>query len=343
MFRFLLCNLVFTLLIFSGSICLSQDKQEDTKPEEPQQTETQLSPDDLERKIAQLILDLDSNDFTNRVAAQEGLVRIGTAARAQLLEAVQKSDSPEFKLRSKAILRELNKSIRHLKTISGPELDHVARISISPDEKFLYSAAYNASYYAIYSIDEKTGDLKLVEAVQDAEALKGVISMRISPDGQKAIGVGLGAKVASLFNRDEETGKLTKVDSFSTADSESLTFPIEGTFSPDGKYVYILDANCANPENPDEIGAVVVLKVNQEKLECVEFNHGVKGNFYDVRGIVFHPDKQIAYAAASASNCLIVLDYDPETGKLKQKQVLTDGKDGIYGLAGVMSVAASPD
>ena len=316
--------LLATGVIWLTSVAIAQDANPDAE---------------LTAKIEQLVADLDADDFKTRENAEKALAEIGEPARAALTLAA-KSTSPERSLRAARALKVLRKSgvgLRFLASARHESLAGAVTVALSPDGKFLYAPGFQANSMCIFARDEATGGLRHVASVVDADQLNGAVSLKISPDGKLAAAVSFRAKSVALFSRDAETGKLSldAVRRSEPAAGLELKFPIDAEFSPDSRFLNVID---------DQTGTVLVFDVSKPKrLDLVETQTGKNGCLVGARGLSMHPDGKSLYVTGSRANTLCVFSREVETGKLALAQVLSDEKDGIHALGGAFGVLASDD
>lgn len=295
------------------------------------------------RKVEELILQLDSDNFQTREDAEKALAGLGDKAIDAVTKATR-STSAEVRQRAARILRDLRKGavgLKHLTTLKREDMQGVCGLEMSPDGKFVYAAAWQSNSINVFRRDEATGQLEHVQALVDPANLQGVVCIRINPTGKLALAVSFGSKTVTLLSRDPEKGTLAVAHAAGPelGPGMSLTWPIQGDFSPDSKFIYAVD---------DRAGAVAVFEVTGEgRLKWVQFSEGKDGCFQGARSLAMHPDGKTVLVGGMRSGTLAVLDRDGATGRIEVRQVLVDGQsDGtkqIGGLAGIHGVDISPD
>jgi 6-phosphogluconolactonase (cycloisomerase 2 family) len=291
------------------------------------------------RTIDRLILELDSDNFQTREDAEKALAKLGATAR-DAVEKATRSTSAEVRQRATRILRELKKSslgLKHVEFAKRDDMRGVCGIELSPDGDFVYAAAWNSSSINVFRRDAATGKLEHVQALVDPANLGGVVCMRISPDGKRAVATSFRSKTVVLFTRDPEKGTLSLAHSAGPdlAPGMTLTWPIHGVFSPDGKFVYAVD---------DRAGALAVFEATDaNRLKFVQLSEGRDGCFTGARALAATPDGKSILVGGTRAGTLVVLDRDAATGKVEVRQVLTDEQDKITGLAGIHGIDPSPD
>lgn len=317
-------------LVLTGHVAPAQEEADEASP----------------ALIAELIKELDADGFKDRERAEQDLRRIGKKASPALKEALG-HDSPEVRIRAKAILNAVARSIFIVENVEHRDLNRAVSVAISPDSKFLYTAAYAANGVGVFAVDQKTGKLTHQQTVTDRDH-SGAVCVRISRDGTLAAATCFRAKTVVLYRRDVKTGRLSKLDVFrGSMMSGPLVWPVECGFSADGAHLLMLDPYRKDPATGIKTGSLVVLKTDGGKLECVQalFGQG-KGKelcFVDGRSIDVHPDGRSLYVAASDSRCVVAMGWDAKAGKASIKQIVWDEKDGVKGLDGVMSLTCSND
>jgi 6-phosphogluconolactonase (cycloisomerase 2 family) len=299
------------------------------------------SEQELHERIATLIEKLDSNGFAERQASEQQLLRLGPAAISQMRQAIEAAQG-EAKIRLQRILTELGRSIRIVEKVPSKLLQNVTSVSISDDGRFLYASAFLVSTVSVYAIDPDNGKLSVVETTTDEDDLKGAVSIRLCDSAPLAVAACFSGKSITLFSRNQTSGKLKKIDVYrGDARTPTPSFPIEAVFSPNGKFVYALDAYAKEGKN---LGGVMIFRVtDQRKLEWLDTFTGKDSCFFDVRGIAFHPTKNEMYLCASQAGTLVRASFDPDTGAIAIEQILRDGRDNIEGLSGAFATVISRD
>jgi len=290
-------------------------------------------------KVAELIQQLDADDFQAREDAEKALIALGEPALAAAREAT-KSDSAEVKQRALKIVAEIRRTrmgLVYVGNIKQPELAGAVTAETSADGKFVYAAAWKANAITVFRRNEATGALSSVQSLVDAENLGGGICLRQSPDGSLGVAAAFRSRTVVLYERNKSEGtlELRHVVRDDPDAGLALKWPIDAAFSPDSKFVYVLD---------DQAATVVVFAVTDRKrLKFVEAFTGQEECFSGARGILISKDGKTLYVSAHRSATLSVLDREEATGRLSVRQLLKDGQDGIKGLAGVQTVCTSPD
>ena len=231
--------------------------------------------------------------------------------------------------------------LKLVESVPRDDLDSVITPAISADGKFLYAASWRPATVTVFRRDAGAGTLAHVQTITDPEGLGGTTAVSLSRDGRLAIASAFQSRTAVLFSRDAETGALTRLDV--ARDGEKgvrLGFPIDAAFSPDGKFVYVLDDS--GPREGGR-GSVAVFRVADHALALVGIDEGRDGCYAGARGLAFHPDGKTLFVACNTAGTLVVADRDPATGATNVRQVIKDEEGDVHGLAGAMGVAIGPD
>ncbi len=212
---------------------------------------------------------------------------------------------------------------------------------LSPDGKFLYASSWKLSSVVTFARDAQTGKLELKQTITDPDILAGVTGLGLSPDGNLAIATAFRSRTTVLYLKNRENGSLTRLDT--ARDGEGgvrLGFPIEAAFSPDSKYICVLDEARVGDEAQ---GAVVSFRAEDGKRVNVGTDTGKTGCYAGTRGLAFHPDGKTLFVACNRAGTLVVADRDPVDGSTKVRQVIRDEEEDVHGLAGAMGVLVSRD
>ncbi|MCH6258393.1 beta-propeller fold lactonase family protein [Puniceicoccaceae bacterium K14] len=108
--------------------------------------------------------------------------------------------------------------------------------------------------------------------------------------------------------------------------------------SPDGKYVYAAAINddavsvFTRNESNGELTFSSIIRDGENGIDCLN----------GARSIALSPDGEFLYVASMFSNTLTSFSRDSVTGALTYLGCITDGVDGVDGLAGARSVTISP-
>ena len=215
------------------------------------------------------------------------------------------------------------------------ELDAPTSVVVSPDGRFVYASAYKSGSHAVFSRDQKTGMLKVVQTVQK-EHLGGSTALRLSKDGKLAAAASFRGRAVSLYLRAADSGLLTDVDTARSGQPSNLRlqYPIDLSFSHDGRYVDVLDSsNVAVFEIVSDDGSPALKFVESFSDPAL-----VSG-----RGVYHHPSGKYVFVASNRKHSLVVLERDEDSGKLSRVAVVEDESDGATGLESVFGVTGTAD
>ena len=230
-------------------------------------------------------------------------------------------------------------------SVDRGDLYSVTSVVVSPGGEHLYAAAWRPAAVSRYERDPLTGNLDHQQSIVDPDVLSGAVALRLSPDGRYAASTAFQSKAVVLFKRDPVTGVLERLDVARDGEGwvDGLTWAIDAAFSPDNRFVYVIDAKGSGAMDA-ESGAVTTFRITEdEKLEWVSTNEGVNDCFAGARGTNMAPGGNRLYVASSDAGSLTVLDRDAASGELDVIQVIRDGEGIAEGLAGAMGVDVSPD
>ena len=225
--------------------------------------------------------------------------------------------------------------LTYVSSASRDSLRAVTSVEVTNDGKFLYAAAWQAAAINVFSRDVATGQLTHVQEIADSKNLAGATAVRLSPDGRYAIAAAFRSRTAVLYQRQPD-GTLTRLDVARNGIDgiTGLQFAVDVAISPDSKFIYVVNTT----------GSVTTFEISEEQtLQFVEANIGQDDCFANARGIVTHPDGKTIVVASSEAASLVVLNRDPDNGKVTVRQIIRDNEGDVRGLDGAMGVALSPD
>lgn len=225
----------------------------------------------------------------------------------------------------------------YVASVQRPELTGITSVAVSPDGRYLYTAAFQASTIGTFKRDPETGILTAPTFISDGRNLSGVVALRLSEDGNRAAATAFVSQTVTLFSRDPSTGELSVLDRARNGEDSvtSMFWPIDASFSPDGRFLYVISGKLP--------GSLSVFGVSEEgDLSLIEESTGHDGCFADARGILLSPDGSSLYITSAGAHTLTVLDRDAQTGKVSIRHILKDGQEA-NGLGGAMRVTRSAD
>jgi Lactonase, 7-bladed beta-propeller len=157
--------------------------------------------------------------------------------------------------------------LKLVESLCREELDSVAKAVLSPDGRFVYACSWKLARVLTFARDSQTGKLELRQTIVDADNLEGVTGLALSLDGNLVIATAFRSRTAVLYLRNPENGLLTRLNTAREGEGGvRMGFPIEAAFSPDSKYVCVLDEAGIEEEGS---GAVVSFRVEHAKLVVV--------------------------------------------------------------------------
>ena len=223
----------------------------------------------------------------------------------------------------------------------------VTSVEVSRDGKSLYAAAWQAAAITVFRRDLVTGELTHVQELTDADNLGGVTSVRLSPDGRYAAATAFRSQCVESYRRDPRNGKLTKLGHAKNgvAGVTGLQFPVDVEFSPDSRFLYVIDAHGPRPVILWQNGKCDGISHFRRKANLNSLKRTlVKITASTTRAVLLSiPTQRTIVVTASTAGTLVVLDRDVTTGKTTVRQVIKNGDGDVRGLDGAMGVAFSPD
>jgi 6-phosphogluconolactonase (cycloisomerase 2 family) len=235
-----------------------------------------------------------------------------------------------------------------VETITRDDLFKVVSSAISPDGKFLYASCWNPGALVVFARDIETGKLTHVQTVTGKPDLLGATRVELSPDARFVVLAAFQSKDAFLFQRDAQSGKV-KLLQTAPRTGKDWEFPVSVTFSPNGKFACFAD----DGGRPGP-GGIRVFRVEGERLVDVGEDEGLARCFYGARSLAFHPDGKTLFVACARPGSLVVVDFNPDTGATRVRQVLWATSRGghdfsalevgdVTGTEGLVDVVVSPD
>ncbi len=240
-----------------------------------------------------------------------------------------------------------------------------AKMSMSPDGRFVYVVGRGSYSLSAFERNEETGklahlesfhddefkqdsdsaDVERIEGARTTDGLERPTDVAVSPDGKHVYVVARNDGIAS-FRRDLKTGRLEPVENLkdTIAEEDQLRPANRGLraanllrITGDSKFLY----------SGTEKSGIGVWKRDAEsgKLTHVQTVAGTKGT-NNVMDLVFHPDGKRVYVAAYDDNAVVV--FNRIEGKLQLYDIAEQGgKDcaglKIDGLTGPISLGIHPD
>ena len=228
---------------------------------------------------------------------------------------------------------------------SADGLQGAISVSVSPDGKHLYAAAWNESAVALFSRDPTTGALTFVTTSKDGvggvDGLLAARSVTVSSDGKHVYSASGGDNAVAGFSRNPTTGVLTFVTTSKdgVGGVDGLGGALVATVSPDGKHVYVTgdtdDAVAAFSRN-STTGALTFVDFYKDGVGGVD---GLNGAF----PVSVSPDGDHVYIGGDTDDAVAVFSRNSTTGALTFVTTSKDGVGGVDGLDGTVSLTVSPD
>ena len=234
----------------------------------------------------------------------------------------------------------------HVDSVNGVDgLGGALSVTVSPDNKNVYVAAYDNAAVAVFQRDLTSGTLTFIEYHKDGyngvQGLNGAWSVTVSPDNKNIYVTGQTASAVAVFQRDLTTGALTFLEYHTDGVSgvEGLDGASSVTVSSDNKNVYIAgawDLAISVFQRDLTTGTLTFLEHHKNGI------NGVKGLTLCYSATV-SPDNKNVYVAGAAADAVAVFERDPATGTLAFLEYHKDGVNGVEGLNGPYSVTVSSD
>ncbi|MDJ0835021.1 MAG: beta-propeller fold lactonase family protein [Acidobacteriota bacterium] len=125
-------------------------------------------------------------------------------------------------------------------------LTGIRSAEVSPDGKHVYTAALTDSAVTVFSRNETSGELTLVEVIEDqvrgsAVGLGGAMDVAVSPDGEHVYVAARSDSAVTAFTRNSTSGALTFIDVYqnNAPPVVHMDSPESLTLSPDGRHLYV--------------------------------------------------------------------------------------------------------
>ena len=218
-------------------------------------------------------------------------------------------------------------------------------LTVSPDGKNVYAAAYDDNSVVMFSRSEATGNLTYIDMVKDGQngvdGLYRAYSITVSPDGKHAYATGNSDDALVVFDRDEITGELIFVEKIkdNIAGVDGLNGARFVTVSADGNYVYVAayydDAISVFQRNA-ATGELSYIQIVKDGVNGV---NGLNG----ANSFAISADGNFAYATGYADDAIVSFSRDPADGTLVFIEEYKNGIANVNGLNGAHSAVVSSD
>jgi 6-phosphogluconolactonase (cycloisomerase 2 family) len=230
-----------------------------------------------------------------------------------------------------------------VQTLKHEDFSGVTSITLAPGGKHAYAASFHKGLVTLMVRNPLTGRLTHVKSIT-GDHYKGAVSFRLSPDGKWGAASAFRSESVILFRRNPDSGALTEADHFGGADKGifGLDFCVDNVFSPDGKFLYTVGSNaiCCFKITDGKLAHVETLSEKRRDAPPGEDDQLLTSGG---RGVTVTPDGKLLLSSWNHSGVLLVHTRDPETGKLRFLQAISNGNGADQGLQGVMHVTVSPD
>jgi len=221
--------------------------------------------------------------------------------------------------------------------------DELWQLTISPDQRHIYTTRNDESKLLVFSRDQATGLLTLVQTLTDdqdgVDGLDDVWDLEISPDGRTLYTVAEDDSAVGVFTRDEASGLLTFMAIVTDAPGDvwSLRYPRALAVSHDGQNVYVESYS----------NGVLMTFARDAVTGDLTFVDQIVGSDVNVSlgayDLLVTPDGRHVYAAIFSSEALVLFNRDSSTGVLEYETKYQQGYNGISALDGLKKLRLSKD
>jgi len=201
-----------------------------------------------------------------------------------------------------------------------------AHVSVSPDDRYLFTAQYGGGSTASFQLDDKGGLVRRVD-LQEHPAGSGVVPGRqkdphahwtgTSPDGRFVFVPDLGMDQVVIYRLEQATGKLRP---HGRGVCPPGSGPRHMKFHPDGKTIYVLNELALSVTVFDYDPAAGEMKPVQTIATLPESVKS-KERFNSASEIRVHPSGRFVYSANRGNDTITVFAVDPSTKQLALVEV----------------------
>lgn len=220
-------------------------------------------------------------------------------------------------------------------------LDYANITLFSPDGRFLYVGAAEDGAISVYSFDENTGEIQLVQIYTNDMNEMEVAA--ISPDGRFLYTVcsrnfdkgEFFFREVVVFERDLDNGKIKMVDTYHTGKDgvTGMRWIQNIVFSPDGQYVYIFSSEFSRNDTYDPPHVFVFsrdMNTGRLYLNNVYTKESTGMHWIThVSSALIPPSGKHMYIVSNDANGdgadsrFLIMDIDPNTGNLSNPQPIS--------------------
>ncbi|MBK1878668.1 beta-propeller fold lactonase family protein [Pelagicoccus mobilis] len=222
-------------------------------------------------------------------------------------------------------------------------LDGARSVVVSPDGKNLYAAAFDDNKLSVFSRNTTTGVASFLgvyeEGDQGVEELTDPHVLALSPDG-KHLYVALWSNEIVVFSRDSSTGLLSYLSKVAYLTGESKDeSPRDLTFSPDGKFAYVVSVNndAMSVFSRDAETGALTLDGN------ISDGNGGVSDLDGPHAISMSSDGAYIYVAAFGSDSVTSFERNSETGQATYYQSIHPEVGDEWSMNAPLAIGTSPD
>jgi 6-phosphogluconolactonase (cycloisomerase 2 family) len=214
-------------------------------------------------------------------------------------------------------------------------LDNPSAVVVSPDGRYVYSAALDGDAISVFARDQASGALSFqgcvrgpndtgpCAALNHTRLLDGPSALAMSPDGEHIYEAASVGDELATFRRDKDTGALTFAGCMSTNGGDGciainngvLDAPVALAMGPDGDELYVAGANQSSVgvfSRNHDTGLLAFFSCWGAAPECPDLPGAPNPNdqLATPSGLAVSPDGRFLYAAARNADGLAVFRTD---------------------------------
>ena len=227
----------------------------------------------------------------------------------------------------------------------GGALAGVGALAIAPDSSTVHAATSSDDSLVTYGVDPDTGELSLFD--EESNGLNEALAVAVSPDGESVYVASHRNNALVAFARDTQLGTTTfvEIQSFFETGVRGI-WQIQGVaVAGNGDYVVASGVTVPSIFPYETNGSVVLFHRDPATSELSlahsifdDFTPGVTG-LGEGGAVTVSPDGLFLYIASAAQDSVVVVEIDAALDQLVFRGLVTDGVDGVDGLAGANAVA----